>query len=212
MSRKLRTAPKRCFPLPAVWCPPSSYLIHTPTAAHSSSIFSNPDSTNQIHPSLIPSTKAINPPPCCVAILNHGQANVRLQQKGRNQGISSPWGKEAVEWGKRTQNEGWDFFFHHSPTRLEWWLMLLKRASLPEKCGLLLPVQQRGVLRGLKISHPGTTSVLAASGPSSTGSHQSLCQLHTHRNTPWHPDMTCTRAGVQGYREVSSSQHCRNHH
>lgn len=60
ISGKLRTAPKRCFPLSAVWPPPSIYLIHTPTAAHPSSISSNPDSTNQIHPSLIPSTKAIN--------------------------------------------------------------------------------------------------------------------------------------------------------
>lgn len=105
VSGKLRTAPKRCFPFPAARHPPSIYLIYIPITACPSSIFSNPDSTNHICPSLILSTKAIHPPPCPAATLNHGQATFRLLRQGRNhQAEIFALGKRGSGMGQKHQD------------------------------------------------------------------------------------------------------------
>jgi len=56
--------------------------------------------------------------------------------------------------------------------------MLLKKASLSQKHGLLLLMQQRVVWRRSKISHLGNRSVLTASGSNKAGSHHPASFTH----------------------------------
>lgn len=182
LSGKLRTAPKRCFPLPAAWPPPYPSISYTLPLQHAHPLSSQTQTqlTTSIQASFPLQKLLILYFVVLQSLIMVRQFSGCCKREGSTrQGVSLLWGKEAVEWGKKTWTEGQAFFFHHSPTRLEWWLMLLKRASLPQKCGLFLPVQQRAVWRRNQISHQGTMSVLTASGPSSTDSCHPASFTHT---------------------------------